>query len=301
MSQFTWNPGTFAVAVQQVTGAQGMLLNTIKTMIRALGSMSCPPPSWDPHGFYRVALGQAGTPEIQTLQGDGETWARANIMPPTGFGAPGRARDQKFGILDAQTLLATDLAGSLGVLGAGVLYLDIDHFKQVNSKYTERVVDRTILPQFQRLVADAALAHGHAYAEGGDEVVVLLPNFSSSMATAFAADLLGLVRSAKFVVESTEVHLTISAGLAVTRVADEVATLPDRANVAKKHAKEQGRDRVSVWAPGGCNPCLAPTVSPAEQSDNDKAKRETAQPTYGTLDELWEERENAKRRGPSRI
>jgi hypothetical protein len=54
------------------------------------------------------------------------------------------------------------------LLGAALIYLDIDHFKAVNTKLTERVVDKTLLPQFQRLVWNAAAGHGFAYDEGVD-------------------------------------------------------------------------------------------------------------------------------------
>lgn len=174
-----------------------------------------------------------------------------SLAPGGGAASASRVKDQKFGILDAPPV-DRDLAGSLGVFGAGLIYLDIDHFKEVNTMFTERVVDKTILPEFQRLVVDATGSHGYAYAEGGDEVVVLLPNSSRSVAVAFAIDLLMLVRSTAFAVESARVPLTISVGLALASTSEELAGLPERANLAKKHAKEQGRDRVSLWTPAGC-------------------------------------------------
>jgi diguanylate cyclase (GGDEF)-like protein len=163
-----------------------------------------------------------------------------------------RRKDQKFEILDAPRQLDLDLKEALGVFGVALIYLDIDNFKRVNTTFTERVVDRTILPQFQHLIVDAIGSRGHAYAEGGDEVVLLLPNFSLGMALAFATDLLTMVRSTAFAVESQAVALTMSVGLAVASAPEDLPQLPDRANLAKKHAKEQGRDRVSLWTPEGC-------------------------------------------------
>jgi hypothetical protein len=135
----------------------------------------------------------------------------ADAMNPA---AVERPKDQKFAILDAPKLLERDLPESLGLLGAALIYIDTDRFKQLNSKFTERMVDRTILPQFQRLIADATAGHGYAYAEGGDEVVVLLPNFSPAMAVAFAGDLLQRIRSTLFIVGTSSENLTVSAGLA---------------------------------------------------------------------------------------
>ncbi len=155
-------------------------------------------------------------------------------------------KDQKFGILDAQALLANDLPSSFGLFGAALIYLDIDHFKALNTKYTERTVDRTVLPQFQRLIADAVAGQGHAYAEGGDEIILLLPNQSKAMAEPFTTDLLAAIRSYVFYVDTDEVHLTVSAGLAVAEQPLNVAQLPEDANEAKRRAKMAGRDRVVI-------------------------------------------------------
>jgi diguanylate cyclase (GGDEF)-like protein len=166
----------------------------------------------------------------------------------------GRHKDQKFGILDAPGQLLNDLAEVSGLFGAAVIYLDIDKFKDVNTKYTERVVDRTVLPQFQQRIAEAVSGHGYAYAEGGDEVIILLPNFSASLARVFALDLVEAVRSTEFSVDGASVRLTISAGVAAGSTAEKIAALPERANEAKKFSKEQGRDRAGFWTAAGCEP-----------------------------------------------
>jgi diguanylate cyclase (GGDEF)-like protein len=215
--------------------------------------------------------------------------------PEVGTPADGRVKDQKFGILDAPRQLEVDLPLALGIQGLALLYLDIDHFKQMNTRHTERVVDKTVLPQFQQLVADVTRCHGHAYAEGGDEVVVLLPNFSPAMAIAFASDLFALVRSTVFVVGGATESLTISAGLAIARSSADVGALADRANLAKKYSKEHGRDRLSVWTPSGCKPCPVETPRPPDLGEGATPTNEQPRPSYGTLDELFEEREKEKR------
>jgi diguanylate cyclase (GGDEF)-like protein len=174
----------------------------------------------------------------------------AALLPQTAAEEPRvRALDQKFGILDGPQLLRPDLAAAHGRLGTALVYLDIDHFKQLNTRFTETLVDKTVLPQFQRLIVEAAKGHGHAYAECGDEVTVLLDNFCESMATAFALALPALIRTARFEVNGQPVTLTISAGVAA---GGNPQDLPERANLAKQHAKENGRDCVSVWNAAGC-------------------------------------------------
>ncbi|HEX4386209.1 MAG TPA: GGDEF domain-containing protein [Myxococcales bacterium] len=158
-----------------------------------------------------------------------------------------RQLDQKFGILDGPQMLREDLKAARSLLGTAVVYLDLDHFKQLNTRFTETLVDKTVLPQFQRLIVAASKGHGHAYAEGGDEVTILLENFTGTMAASFASALAQHVRAARFDIAGETVSLTISAG-----VAAGTESLPERANLAKRHAKESGRDCVSVWSAGGC-------------------------------------------------
>ncbi len=170
----------------------------------------------------------------------------ADVVDP-----PGRPKGEKFGILDAPRLKETDLPESLGVLGVAVIYLDIDDFKRLNTKYTELVVDETILPEFQKLIAEATDRHGHAYAEGGDEVVIILRNFSPAMATSFANDLLDRIRKTAFAVKGGSENITVSAGLAVAASATDLPFVANRANEAKKEAKHQGRDRLVTWRSSG--------------------------------------------------
>jgi diguanylate cyclase (GGDEF)-like protein len=178
----------------------------------------------------------------------------AASLPQTAAEEPKvRALDQKFGILDGPQLLRQDLAAARGRLGVALVYLDVDHFKQLNTRFTETLVDKTVLPQLQRLIVEVCKGHGRAYAEGGDEVTVLLDNFSQSMAAAFAVALAEAIRSARFEVEAQPVTLTISAGVAASENLRDFPSLPERANLAKQYAKEHGRDCVSVWSPSGCS------------------------------------------------
>ncbi len=162
-----------------------------------------------------------------------------------------REREQKFGILDAPKLFAADIADAFGALGAAVVYLDIDHFKVLNTQHTETVLDKTLLPEFQRLIGDVTLGHGFAYREGGDEFVLLPWNCTLAMAEAFVRDMVERVRAARFDVRGQTVSLTISAGVATLASVEAANDAKEQANLAKKHAKETGRDRASVWTSSG--------------------------------------------------
>jgi diguanylate cyclase (GGDEF)-like protein len=160
--------------------------------------------------------------------------------------AVGRAKSDKFRILDTPSLLEKDLKRGAGRLGCAVLYLDIDHFKQLNTVHLEREIDRSVLAPFQRLLTELVAGNGHVYAEGGDEVIILLPNANRRMAVAFAQTVLEATALSEFPVHGSTVKLTVSIGVAVARVGDDLLRLPEVANAAKRRAKEEGRNRVTL-------------------------------------------------------
>ena len=166
----------------------------------------------------------------------------------TADAATGRQKQQKFGILDAPNLLATDLEAckqNPGPLGTAAIFLDLDHFKALNTALTEREVDRSILPVIHRCIADAAAKLGYAYAEGGDEFIVLLSNANETMAVAAAETLRASLSGLQLRVDGGVHRVTASFGVATSETWT-VEELADAANRAKAEAKEQGRDRVVV-------------------------------------------------------
>jgi diguanylate cyclase (GGDEF)-like protein len=162
-------------------------------------------------------------------------------VPEPCSGPPQRTKHEKFAILDSPRLLREDLERGGGVFGSSVLYLDVDYFKALNTKHSERVIDKTVLPEFQAMVAAAVHRHGFAYAEGGDEVVIVLPNTSTSLAAAFAEELRHRIEGHPFVIDGANAHITVSIGVASST--SNPTQLTEWANLAKAEAKQRGRNR----------------------------------------------------------
>ncbi|MBX7113550.1 MAG: diguanylate cyclase [Myxococcaceae bacterium] len=158
--------------------------------------------------------------------------------------ASARPKSDKFRILDSPSLLEGDLRRGAGPLGGAVLYLDIDHFKQLNTQFLEREVDRSVLIPFQRLLNEWVGTNGRVYAEGGDEVIVFLPNATPAMAMALGEAILTNTAQVQFDVKGARVQLTVSIGLATAQAGENLFALPDFANEAKRLAKESGRNRL---------------------------------------------------------
>lgn len=168
-----------------------------------------------------------------------------------------RELEQKFGILFSAAQEQRDFdrwaAEAAAVTGyaIGVVFLDIDDFKRLNSAFTESIVDQAILPAFQRVVRDVSLHRGAAYRHGGEEFLIVLPHCGVDETIWFADKLRARIEAQEFAMEGhAPVHVTISAGVAAWPVhgktLDEVI---HAANKAEHEAKEGGKNRVYAATP----------------------------------------------------
>ena len=155
---------------------------------------------------------------------------------------------QKFGIVRAHAQLEVDFSACLEDAGGlGLLFFDIDHFKRLNTKHTETVVDRDILVPFQHFLVDVTRSRGFVYSVGGDEFIILLRNAGPDEALAFANRLLRCVHDNPFRVGTTTEALTLSIGVASYPCdAAELLDLRKTANQAENTAKANGRNQVVV-------------------------------------------------------
>lgn len=160
-----------------------------------------------------------------------------------------RKKHEKFEILDSPQLLKHDFQQPIGPNGRALLYLDIDHFKNLNTKHTETLIDKTVLPAFQNLLRDILEPYSFIYAEGGDEVVILLNNCSAFLACAMAENVRVTLEEKVFYVGENTVSLTASIGVAHSSDHGDGADLQLKANEAKSFSKKEGRNRTSIALP----------------------------------------------------
>jgi diguanylate cyclase (GGDEF)-like protein len=157
--------------------------------------------------------------------------------------------DQKFKILLSPDQVKIDFnewAEKLGpVKGCvAVLFLDLDNFKALNTKYTEPRIDQDFLPDAMNLVEGFVRVRGEAAKHGGDEYVLILPNHDATEAVAFSEKLRRAFEQHKFAVAGDDVRITVSIGVAMWPLHgstyEEVLT---KSSAAKQTAKA-GRNRV---------------------------------------------------------
>jgi diguanylate cyclase (GGDEF)-like protein/PAS domain S-box-containing protein len=130
----------------------------------------------------------------------------------------------------------------------GVMFLDLDHFKDVNDSLGHRIGD-LLLKELARRIR-AALRESDLLARiSGDEFVVVLEDLTDDGAPERVARMiLEEVRRA-FLVEGHEIHVSGSLGLALhPEDGVDVETLLKNADAAMYHAKELGRNGFRVFS-----------------------------------------------------
>jgi diguanylate cyclase (GGDEF)-like protein len=131
---------------------------------------------------------------------------------------------------------------------AGVIFLDLDGFTEVNDLVGHGAGD-LVLAQAARRLREVVPAQETVARWGGDEFAVLLEDAAGPQEIVELAErLAGVVAAAPFKVAEREIGLTASVGVAL---ADESApgVVLRNADVAMAKAKDSGGARVEVYAP----------------------------------------------------
>jgi diguanylate cyclase len=125
--------------------------------------------------------------------------------------------------------------------------LDLDRFKSVNEEHGYAVGDAVM-----RAVAQEALRHVRGSDVlsrwGGDDFVLLMPDTRAALARGGLERLHQRVGALRILHGSTEVGVTLSAGLAEHHAGESVGQTLERAERALADAKTLGRDRVVAAA-----------------------------------------------------
>jgi diguanylate cyclase (GGDEF)-like protein len=125
-----------------------------------------------------------------------------------------------------------------------LVFLDLDHFKQVNDRLGHPAGDQ-VLREFATLVTGGARATDVASRYGGEEFAVILPHTDAPMARGVAERIRRAVQEFVFLEHSSPTRITVSAGVATsTRDIDSMEALVRAADRALYAAKDRGRNQV---------------------------------------------------------
>jgi diguanylate cyclase (GGDEF)-like protein/PAS domain S-box-containing protein len=121
-----------------------------------------------------------------------------------------------------------------------IMFLDLDHFKDVNDTLGHSIGDRLLVELANRIIA--VLREEDTVARfGGDEFIFLLPNVNEEGAAVVAQKLMGVIASPVVVEEQ---HLSVTASIGIAMYPDDgldIETLLRNADVAMYKAKEESR------------------------------------------------------------
>lgn len=188
------------------------------------------------HPFYITALIGVSTLQISFAHAEGKANAMS-LAANTDFltqTANRRATDQVL----QQALVQAQQTGTR----IAAIFIDIDHFKQINDTFGHEVGD-------QVLVAIAGLLKLHLrYTDtlgrwGGEEFIIIVTDTTYTASYELAKRLCQAISNHPFTLVGS---ITASFGVALSLPEDSVESLINRADKALYQAKRQGRNQVAV-------------------------------------------------------
>ena len=143
-----------------------------------------------------------------------------------------------------------------------VIILDLDDFKQVNDTWGHLVGDQVLVATANHIREEIRKVD-IAGRFGGDEFVIMLPETEVSQARIVAGRLRERIFRQPTIIEHGRLVVTVSIGVAGARGerCKDVEALLDRADQALYHAKQSGRNQVSVFGATAELPLLKAAMS----------------------------------------
>ncbi len=132
---------------------------------------------------------------------------------------------------------------------SAVMFLDLDRFKTINDTLGHAIGDR-LLQSFAHRIAHSARDGDTVARWGGDEFTVLLPEISSAENAAKIAQRILDALKQPFYIESHELYVSTSIGIALyPQDGENGDTLLRNADAALYRAKERGRNNYQFYLP----------------------------------------------------
>jgi diguanylate cyclase (GGDEF)-like protein/PAS domain S-box-containing protein len=129
-----------------------------------------------------------------------------------------------------------------------VLFLDLDNFKTINDTLGHDAGDRLLQAVAQRIVKNTRSTDTVARL-GGDEFAVLLEGITTPGEVQRVAEALIATLSLPFALNSIEVRVAASIGVAFSSAAIGAESLLSNADIAMYHAKTAGKNRYALFEP----------------------------------------------------
>ena len=127
----------------------------------------------------------------------------------------------------------------------GILFIDIDHFKEVNDTRGHDVGDKVL-----KMVAGTLQRNARPFdiigRWGGEEFIGVIVNVDRKNLEEIAERLRSLIESSGFVRDGGTIRVTVSVGAVLAEKGDSVDSVIKRADMLMYKSKKEGRNRVSL-------------------------------------------------------
>jgi diguanylate cyclase (GGDEF)-like protein/PAS domain S-box-containing protein len=122
-----------------------------------------------------------------------------------------------------------------------LLFIDLDHFKEINDTFGHDLGDQLLIQASQR-ISSILRASDAAFRQGGDEFIVFLPDLTDSVAAGYTAQKIIAELSSPFDLNGQRACVTASIGIAFyPDDSSQIETLVSYADHAMYAAKAMGR------------------------------------------------------------
>lgn len=123
-----------------------------------------------------------------------------------------------------------------------ILFLDIDHFKEVNDNYGHDIGDE-ILKHFTQLISQNIREFDKLARWGGEEFILMLPQTNVNDAYRFAEKIRQIIETSHF---DKIKKITCSIGVSMLKKGDDTESLIKRADIGVYKAKNSGRNKTII-------------------------------------------------------
>ncbi|HKZ11252.1 MAG TPA: diguanylate cyclase [Rhodanobacteraceae bacterium] len=128
-----------------------------------------------------------------------------------------------------------------------VLFLDIDHFKQINDSRGHSAGDACLAAVVEAIRAELGDSD-RLGRYGGEEFLIMLRGESARMAVRVAERIVARAAALRVPIGEHLIAFTVSIGVAVRgKTTSDIEALVEHADAAQYRAKAEGRNRVVVW------------------------------------------------------
>lgn len=127
----------------------------------------------------------------------------------------------------------------------GIIFVDIDDFKNVNDKYGHNTGD-DVLVMLAKTISVNLRQFDFVGRWGGDEFVIILVNVDNKKLFNIAEKIRSLIAKSVLRVENKTVSVNVSIGAVLVKPKDTAPKLIKRADKLMYHSKKSGGNRVSI-------------------------------------------------------